>query len=216
MIVTKIERQRKRPQRVNIFVDGEFAAGAHESVLLQMQLRKGDAIEQRVIEKLRALESFEAARDKALRLISHRLRSRQEIRTRLMHKEFDPGVIDEVVARLSESGVLDDERFAKAFVHDLIMRKSVGRSLLRRELILKGIAKEIIERTLQTSVQDDEEETRALESAESQLAKYRRSSKKTDQLKQRQRIVSFLGRRGFDFSIIRSVTRKLFPSSPEA
>jgi regulatory protein len=216
MIVTKIERQKKRPQRVNIFVDGEFAAGAHERVLLQMQLRKGDAIEQRVIEKLRALESFEAARDKALRLIAHRLRSKQEIRTRLMQKEFDPDVIEEVVARLAESGVLDDERFAKAFVHDLIMRKSAGRSLLRRELILKGIAKEIIERTLQTSVQDDEEESRALESAESQLAKYRRSSKKTDQLKQRQRIVSFLGRRGFDFSIIRSVTRKLFPSSPEA
>lgn len=215
MIVTKIERQKKNPERVSIFVDGEFAAGAHESILLRMGLRTGDAIEPAVVAKLRSLESVEAANNKALRLIAHRLRSAQELRVRLAQKEFDPAVIEQVIIRLTGAGIIDDERFAKAFVHDLILRKSAGRGLLKRELVAKGIEPEIIERALAAALSENDEESRALKSAEAQLARYRRSSKKIDRLKQRQRLVAYLGRRGFDFSVIRSVTRKLFPNTPE-
>lgn len=212
MVITAIERQKRRPERVNIFVDGEFALGVHESVLLTSGYRKGDTVDEAAFRALLASEDFNAAKEKALRLISYRLRSEQELRKRLANKDFSTDVIDRVMENLRQSRLIDDLQFSLALVHDLILRKNAGAGLLRRELKAKGIPPEIMN-TVLDQILPAEEEERALNAASIALKRYASSRKQSDRLKQRQRIVSLLARRGFDFSIINRVTRKLFAAS---
>jgi regulatory protein len=209
MVITAIERQKKLANRVNIFIDGKFALGIHENTFVKFGLRKGDSIDERTFRMLQTDENFNSAKEKALRLLSYRLRSEKELRLRLREKEFSPYVIDQTILHLRELKLIDDRAFAKALVHDLILKKSAGKTLLQRELGKKGIANEIIRDTLASLTSDDEELERAFTTAAALLKRYRNSRKPIDPQKQKQRMTAFLMRRGFDFSIINKVTRKL-------
>ena len=210
MVISAIERQKRRPERVNIFIDGVFALGIHESVLLKSGYRKGDVVDEQALRVLEATEEYNAAKEKALRLISYRMRSEKELTKRLTDKGFLPEVIGNVLTNLRENNLLDDRKFAFAFVHDTILRKKAGRTLLQRELRLKGVAPEIIESVLAESIDTAEEEERAVAAAKTVLQRYVSSRKQSDQLKQRQRLTSFLARRGYDFAIIGRVMKRLF------
>lgn len=209
MVITAIERQKTHANRVNIFIDGTFALGIHENTFVKFGLRKGDSIDERTLKLLQTDENFNSAKEKALRLLSYRLRSEKELRLRLREKEFSSPVIDQTILHLQELKLIDDRAFAKALVHDLILKKSAGKTLLQRELGKKGVANEIIRETLALLTSDDEELERASSTAAALLKRYRNSRKSIDPQKQKQRLTAFLMRRGFDYSIINKVTRKL-------
>ena len=75
MVVTKIERQKRHPQRVNIFLDDEFAFGIHDAVLVKAGIAKGDRLSEDDIARLQSLQETKLAMERALRLLSHRRRS---------------------------------------------------------------------------------------------------------------------------------------------
>jgi regulatory protein len=214
MIITAIERQKKRAQRFNVFIDGEFALGTSASTLLKFGLRKGDAVDERTVNTIRNFEDFTAAKEKALRLIAHRLRSESELKKRLQEKGFEPSVIQQVMANLREAKLIDDRAFALAFSHDFMLKKPSGKRLLERQLFMKGISKELIHEVAE-SISPEIEKKEALEAAAKLLKRYSVSRKKSDAQKQRQRITAFLTRRGYEYSTVRMVTKKLFSTIDE-
>ena len=209
MVITKIERQQRHPHRVNVYVDGEFAFGIHEEVLIKLGLRKGDGLQPQAIKEIESAEEFNLAKEKALRLVSYRLRSEKELRSRLEEKEFHPTIIDRTIEHLRTIGILDDNKFAFAFVNNLLMRKPAGKTLLQRELRSRGIPSETIQHVLQEKLGDQEEQDLALEAVRKLLKRYQSSSGQTDEKKQRQRIANFLARRGFGWSTINFVLKTL-------
>jgi regulatory protein len=215
MIVTKIERQKRHPDRVNIHLDGVFAFGLDEEVLLRHGLRKGDAIDERTHRELLGAEAYSRARAAALRYLSYRLRSEREIRTKLAAGEVPPGVIDRVVEALAALGLVDDRRFASAFVHDARLRKPTGERLLRQQLAVKGVPRTVIDAVLAENTSREEDHSAALEAARALLRRYRASRKHTDDAAQRRRVAQFLVRRGFEWSVITPVLRAVFGPSDE-
>src|SRR6266849_5328644 len=107
MVVTKIERQKRHPDRVNLYLDGDFTMGVHVDVLSRIGLRTGDTLTQEKLETLQSLEEFNLAKQKALRLIGRRLRSENEVRSRLLEKEFAPKIVDEVIDHLHTLRLID-------------------------------------------------------------------------------------------------------------
>ncbi|MBK6661488.1 MAG: regulatory protein RecX [Thermoflexaceae bacterium] len=75
----------------------------------------------------------------ALRLLSHRARSENEMRTRLGMRGIAPAIIEEEIVRLRDAGLLDDEQFARAWVEDRKRFAPRGRRMLRYELLGRGI-----------------------------------------------------------------------------
>ena len=100
MIVTKIERQRRHPDRVNVYLDGVFAFGLDEEVLARHGLRKGDAIDEPTRAILLGAEAVSRARSRALRFLGYRLRSEREVRTKLAQAAFPETVIEEAIAQI--------------------------------------------------------------------------------------------------------------------
>ncbi|MGA2623244.1 MAG: RecX family transcriptional regulator [Bacteroidota bacterium] len=209
MVVTNIERQKRRPKRVNVYIDGEFAVGLHEDVLFKFGLRKGDNVDRETLVSIESAEESHFAKEKALRFIGYRSRSEKELRSKLREKQFHPQVIEDTVRYLRENRFLDDEAFARSFVKDALLRKPTGRLLLRRQLRLKGIDTGIIEEVLDELVPQHDEDTLAIEAASTLLKRFRASRKKIDREKQRARLASLLARRGFGWPTIHAVLRRV-------
>lgn len=102
-------------------------------------------------------------------LIARREHSVFELRRKLFLKGL-AGEADAVVACLSRSGLLDDERFAHAWVSARIFRKGEGRRRLVAELIKRGVSHSIAEMVVNEQLTQEQEYTLLKEHAAALVA----------------------------------------------
>lgn len=142
-------------------------------------------------------EKLAPAKAKAVRLINHRARSAYELSTRLLAAEFAPEIVERVVQRCKENGMINDEAFAYEWVRQRQANQKKSRAVLRRELQDKGIALALIEATLENI--DDEEQEEILWSVvwKKALSIKQVPADKTEYDKALRRIVGVAARRGF-------------------
>ena len=104
---------------------------------------------------------------RAVKLLAAKPRSVQELRERLLEKQWtDETAVDYALAKLEEYGYLDDERFAFGFASYRVRQKPVGRQRLARDLQTKKVSKETADAALELVYQETPEEeliTRAIE-----------------------------------------------------
>ncbi len=144
--ITALEPQQRSRERVNVYLDGEFAFGLALSVA--MSLRIGDVLTETDIAALRATDEVERAREKALNYLSYRPRSEAEVRRYLEDREFSAQTVDEVVERLCFVGLIDDDAFARFWVENRSRFRPRGERALAQELRQHGIAATVIESAL--------------------------------------------------------------------
>jgi regulatory protein len=137
--ITAIEPQAEgHANRYNLYVDDQFWLGVSASVAAR--LRVGQTLTPDELERLAATEAFEAAHDKALRFLEPRPRSAAEVKQHLAKKKIAAPVIEQVVARLTDAGLLDDAAFAKYWVENREQFKPRAARALRFELKRKGLS----------------------------------------------------------------------------
>ncbi|MEK7127144.1 MAG: RecX family transcriptional regulator [Patescibacteria group bacterium] len=197
MIITKLEYQKRDPNRVNVFVDGNFAVGIDANEVLNLKLYANKEISQEELNNIVGQSEFGKMFNFAINFISFRPRSEYEVRFRLKRKFKDsgPGQNDDVINKLKKIKLLDDEVFAKWFVDQRNTFRPKGKRVLEQELRIKGIKPEIIKKVL------SEDETSEFEKALGLISK----KKLTD----REKIIRFLGSRGFPWDIINDVIAKI-------
>ncbi|GIW13003.1 MAG: hypothetical protein KatS3mg062_0442 [Tepidiforma sp.] len=100
---------------------------------------EGMPAEPELLERLEIEERRANAHEAALRLLDARPRSEHEMRTRLALRGFDPDTIAFEIERLRNAGLLDDARFARAWVEDRKRVSPRGSAMLRYELLGRGI-----------------------------------------------------------------------------
>ena len=150
------------------------------------------------------LSGEEKVKSDALRLLSVRPRSVEELRGRLKLKKHSAEDIDAVLELLKKQGFLDDEKFAKLFAGSKTGSNSVGRRQLQRDLKKKGVSSRVIEETLSNLPDYDEKEAvRKLATA-----RFRQVADLPPE-KQKARLFGFLQRRGFSSDAIFSVLSEL-------
>ncbi|MEO7804506.1 MAG: regulatory protein RecX [Actinomycetota bacterium] len=144
---------------------------------------------------------YEKARSRALRLLTVRGRSREELRGRLMAAGFSDLISEQVASRLADVGLIDDHAFAK----DLVERgrlKGLASSAVRRDLLVKKVPSEVIESVL--AGYGSQDKARALEIA----ARKVKSLEHLDPSVAYRRLSGFLGSRGFDAEIVSETCRQ--------
>lgn len=141
------------------------------------------------------------AKSAALRLLTVRDRSIQELRERL-ERNYSKEDVKETLDYLEEIGYLNDLRYAQSHVQYRNQHRPSGNYLLRLELGSKGIKEEYIEQVL-NSPQDEYD--LALSLAKKRLG----CLEKVDALARVRRLYSLLQRRGFPGSLARQVVGEL-------
>ncbi len=198
--ITAIEPQKRNPQRVNIYLDGEFAFAL--SRLVAAWLRVGEELSTEKIASLQAADVRERALQYALRLLSYRARSEKELRQRLEQKGWDQTIIQETLDRLRQNGLLDDSRFARDWIENRQTFRPRGTRLLYQELRQKGVDDQTIQQAL-TGI-DEEAAAQALARRQAQRLK------SAPPHVFHQKLIAYLIRRGFSYELANTVSQNIW------
>lgn len=132
----------------------------HDTIAaLKEALQDWEAGETAPIIDTEAEKALAPVKAKAVRLLNHRDRSAGELRERLEKAEFEPELIEQVVQRCVENGMVDDSRFASEWVRQRSNHQKKSPAVLRRELRNKGVDGTIIEEALSNITWDDQQAT---------------------------------------------------------
>jgi regulatory protein len=213
MVITRLAKQKRHPEIVSLYADGVFILSVHHDTVIRLGLRNGDVISDEAIEKIKASEGFSSARTKALRLLKSRLHSEKELRSKLQKKGYNPSVIEKIIGDLSSIGLIDDDKFARAYIHDTLLKKASGRRMIQKQLAAKGVPGETIKNVLSDLLPENQEESLLTDAASSYINRLRTSRKKITEDKIRNRTVQFLLRRGFAYGQIIKAIKQLFRSN---
>lgn len=200
--ITQIESQRDK-NRVNIFLDGKFAFGASLETVLRHGLRAGKELSEEKLEEFKKQSGIEKVYARVLRFAALRPRSEKEIKFWFRRKGINAQDALVVFNRLKRLKLADDEAFAKWWVLQRSQFRPKGKIGLTAELKQKGVDREIIEKTLGS--QEISEKELAREAAVKKLARLSRLPVE----KKREKLLSFLGRRGFSWETAKAAVDEI-------
>jgi regulatory protein len=151
--------------------------------------------------------------ERALDMLEVRARGVTELR-RLLIQKGEPQVdVDDAIARLLRSGLLDDAMYARQFARSKALGAGLSRRRLQQELTKRGVAREVSDAAI-----DDVFEEEGVDGSASIERVARKKLKTLDKLDlptQRRRLYAFLARRGYDGDDIARVTQALVQTSSE-
>ena len=199
--ITALKAQKKNPNRINVFLDGEFAFGL--SRIVAVWLSVGQELDDERITGLQQQDGGEVALDNALKFISYRSRTETEIRRRLSEKGFSDEEIDKVLVRLRSNGLVADEQFARSWVESRSASHPRSRRLMAMELRQKGVSNSDIEKALEETEDDDELAYQA-------AIQYAHRLANLEWDKFRERLSAYLLRRGFAYGTIAPLVRRVW------
>ena len=199
--ITAIKVQKRNPQRVAIYLDGEFAFGLAR--IIAAWLNVGKELSDADILKFKQQDTLEVAFQKALHFISYRPRATAEVQKKLVEKGFSEPVVADTLDRLQRNGLLNDVQFAQAWVENRMAFRPRSRRVMAFELRQKGLVDETIDQALDEQV---DEEALAYQAGQRQARRLASLDLKAFRLK----LGAFLGRRGFSYDVVRPVVDRLW------
>ncbi|HEX7057882.1 MAG TPA: RecX family transcriptional regulator [Bacilli bacterium] len=205
--ILRIERLKAR--QYLIMADDGQSFTIHEDLLVRFGLSKGKLLSREQIEQLLSENSAHAAYRLALRFIGIRQRSAREVRKKLTEKQYTTAIIDQVIAKLTGQGFLNDRAYAENVSEQRMLVQKKGRRWVANELRQKGVGNALIQEAL-NKIDAESEYRAALLLAEK---KWRMSS--GDNRKKAEKTAGFLLRRGYSGSIVARALREIRGSMSE-
>ena len=138
--------------------------------------------------------------DYAFFLLGIRDQSTGELNDKMQRKGYEKVEIDETIKVLKEKKFLDDKRFVENLIRQKLEIGNFGRQRIWQDLKKKFIANELIEESLSNIEKDDEEE-----SAKEAMKAFIRKRGEPKEYKEKQKLIAYLGRRGFSWEIIEKI-----------
>lgn len=202
--ITKIEYQKNNKNRVNIYIDDNFAFGLDLNIMIKYSLAKNMEIEEEFINDILKAEEEINVYNYAVSILSRSAKSEKELRMKLQDKGYENQFIDNAIIKLKQQRYLDDERYSEMFINDKINFSKYGKRRIQEGLYIKGVDKEIISEKISQLSEEDEFERAMLLGA-----KKIKSIKDEDTHKKGVKLSNFLIGKGFEYSVVRKVVSRL-------
>lgn len=200
--ITAIEAQKHNRNRANIYLDGVYAFSLDR--LTAAWLKPGRKLTESEIAQLLSKDEQASAYNRALHFLSFRSRSTKEVRTYLHQKGYSDNIVEAVLAKLGEEGLLDDSRFSQEWVENRTTFRPRSQNLLSWELKQKGVLLETVENAISEAHLDDAE--LALKAARHAVGCY--SALPSNDFNRK--LNAYLQRRGFSALIARATTHQMW------
>ncbi len=222
--ITDIQAVPELPSHRQLFLDDAPFVVLHTILVENFGLRVGLQIEAEVIEKIIAADEVMRAKNYALRLLSERTDNaavdetedsrstvkpkpytKSEVKQRLAREGFSETAIETAIEELIDSGHIRDRKYAENWVVRRLKSNPRGKTLLKRELLDKGVDREVAEQVV-AEIETEDETTVALQIAQKRVKRYRQLPVHVA----KRRLHGFLARRGFGSEIVRQVLEQIF------
>ena len=209
MVVTKVFKLRGKTPKYSIFLDGTYAFEVSDATLMKFGLTMGKTLQEETVEKIKDADLFHQGQKVALNYISYRPRSSREVMVKLNEKGFPLGIAQRVVEHFQSVSLINDMEFARMFVRDRLRARLLGRILLKQQLSVKGISRQIIDDVLTEYISEEDQQKAAVQLANKRLKLAKRSFSRLDPIKRKKRLMDFLLRRGFSNDVAIRTVRSL-------
>lgn len=202
IFITKVERKGKKVQLT--FSDSTILKLSSD-LFKKYNFISGEELDENSLEQLKKENEFFEAKISALRFLSIRNHSRNELRQKLLKKKFSEEIIEKVLNELSQLSYLNDRKFAEQFFNELI-GKHFGPLKIKNEMTKRGIDRQTTDEILRDFFNDEEFQKEI-------ILKYLQKNKFPKKIKLKnelQKIYNHLINRGFSSSVIVKALREKF------
>lgn len=204
--ISAIEPQKKRKNRFNVYLDGNFAFGVNENTLVKNNLKVNQILTKSEIEKIIKDNALAKLQDAALRFLSYRQRSEKEVGDYLINKiakdenikysaAKESPLIGLILSKFRKYKYIDDLEFAKWWVKSRVSRPK-GIRLIKLELLRKGVDRDTVDKVLSSAGSQ-------ADLAKKALAKKIKKWQNLPAIEFKKKIYQYLASRGFDFDTIK-------------
>lgn len=221
--ITKLTPGMKDKNRVNVFLDGNFAFSLDLAQVVEFDVKVGQSVDAERLKSLKNASEFGKLYQRTLEWVLTRPHSVREVqdyfrrrklkrcqlnrqRVREGKKELPP-IQDEhvemVTERLIAKGYINDQKFALFYIENRRVRRGISQKRLRLELKRKGVSDEIIHEALAKQPRDEQEEIQKM------ITKKRR--KYNDY-----QLVGYLVRQGFDYQMAKTAVERYTEDAEES
>lgn len=201
-IITALHVRKGQEKRVNVSLDGEFAFSLEAEVAVKEGLRVGQELSGTQIETLAKSDCLHRCLNAATRYLRYRPRSESELRARLCQRGFDNDIVEAVMAKLKEQGLVDDMAFAQFWLDSRELYNPRSRQLTGLELRRKGVASDIIDSVVDPICDEDS----AYQAARNKA----RILSFSDYQSFYHRLGGYLRRRGFSYQVINNTIKQIW------
>lgn len=206
--VAAIEPHPRRPHWYRVAIAGRVPMQLHEDALVATGLHVGMAVTPQLLERLALEQQRAEAKHAALKYLSVRPRSRQELASALRRRGFADSVVVHVLAQLENLNLVNDGLYARELTRSLLRRRTLGRQGLRYRLEQRGLSTEEAETAVAEAVAGCDEAERALEALHRKLPRW----VALDDRGRRQRAARYLAQLGFDEEAIADALARALPT----
>lgn len=197
MKITRIAKMGKE-DKFAVFVDDKLALVLAGQSVLDSGLTVSMTLNSNDIKKLTDQSANNKFYNLSLKYINLRIRSEGELRQYLKRKGADGEQINLVVDKLTGLDLINDDKFALAFIHDRTLNTPASKRKITYELRKKQIAEEVIEKSLSNDQISD------MDSLLKMIEIKRRQTKFKDDLK----LMQYLVRIGFNYSDVKDALKQ--------
>lgn len=198
-IVTDIQAQVKHVNRYSIFIDGKFWCGLSADALLESKLSRGDNLSSKEAQQLKRTAEVDMITGRLLQWLAIRRRSEWEVVQYLQRKKIPKDLQHSLLGQFKDRQLIDDLAFAKSWVANRRLLKSISRKKLEYELRQKRVSNDIIDDVLR---QDEADESTVLKDL---ILTKRQQSRYQDEKK----LMQYLARQGFRYGDIKTALEEL-------
>ena len=155
-------------------------------------------VEERVIKDVE--KARERTMNRAVKLLAAKPRSINELRERLLEKNWtNIEIVDRVIAKLEEYSYLDDERYAAELALSKLRQRPQGKRRLQQAMSQKKLDREIVSNAIGAAFEKMPESDLIDRSIEKRL----RLKGRPETFEEKKKFVDHLLRQGFDYDLIR-------------
>ena len=209
--ITAIVASPKSQGRFSLEVDGRPVATVDFDAITGLGLtigRKYEEVQAAVERAAAALRTY----DRALTMLAFRARSQRELRRQLIRKGEPEEHVDAAIARLVDSGLIDDAGFARQLARSRVLGPGHSKRRLQAELFRKGVDRSVADEAISEVLDDESIDTDAI--IERVARRKLQSLAKLDPEARDRRLWGFLARRGYDSDDIRRAIKAVTEEWP--
>jgi regulatory protein len=143
----------------------------------------------------------------ALNLLAARPYASRALHRKLIQKKYSAADADDVIRRLLDNGLLNDERFAEQYARSRMLSTGASKRRLTQDLYRKGIKGDVATTAIANVIDQDEIDPAAV--IERVARKKLAQLGNLEPVVLRRRLFAFLARRGYDVDEIKRIVALL-------
>ena len=206
MVVTDIKDYKKG--RYEIFLNDEFAFVLYKSELKSNNISIGASLDDETISFINDNVLKKRCIKRAMNLLIKGDLTEMKLRSKLADSKYSADIIDEAIKYVKSYHYIDDRRYAMNYI--VYKSSTDSKNTIRRKLIEKGVAKDIIDSCIEEYYVDDELNRDTERKLIEQLVRKKFKDNSLPDNNMKQKLIASLMRKGFSYYDIEAVINDYF------